>query len=70
MKFDVFRDENRRGGSSDWLGEVEADSLEGALADAASDWDCDNVHYLWVAEQECDDNQPLRLLCQPHWDGR
>lgn len=46
--FDVFRAENRAGGSTDHVGNVTADNADDAQAEADATFECDRVHNLYV----------------------
>ena len=48
--YDVFRAENRKSGREDWLGTVEADGAEQALAEAQARFECHETCHLYVRE--------------------
>lgn len=50
--WDVFREEIRDGGSTQWIGEVEADSLGDAQAEAEATFECRPTHRIYVLETD------------------
>jgi hypothetical protein len=58
MKFDVFRDENRAGGASEFVGYVEAETAEAALACAELEFECRETSSLHVSPCEPSDDEP------------
>ena len=52
MTFSVFREENRKGGLTDWVGEIKADNEETALQEARDLFECPETCHLYVKKQE------------------
>lgn len=64
QSYDVFRSENRAGGSTEHVGTIEAIDADNALEMAQAYHECDHVHHLWVDEAS---NEIGHCLCR--WDA-